>query len=206
MALTSTRTGINRARRRTANAEGPRAKLRRGRFILIAAVVLLVTLIFVFCLLAARANIFGTRDWFVGAVARLDPEYAALNDRELALDEREQTLDERAEQLASDQKKQDTRDEALNLREDEMDEREANARAAFFRPPLTEQELEDLRSLGRVYAKMDAGVAADILMRLYEIEYTAAILYHMPEKYAAAVLAAMDAERAARITEILLEE
>ena len=216
--------GDKKGRKKGKEAAG---KKRSGvKFVLIFLLVLIV-LIACFAV-AVTLNLFGTRDIVGGtlsqplirAVAWLDPEFteveAAIREagdkREVELDTREADMDERESEL-------DTRDEALIQRERQLDRRAAaldrreqninHAETATSIPPfqrqLTDEEIEGFVSLSRSYSKMPPESAAAIIAEIYTLEDAATIIYYMAERSAGPVLAAMDPELAARITEVLLK-
>jgi flagellar motility protein MotE (MotC chaperone) len=103
-------------------------------------------------------------------------------------------------------------EEQLDRRSIGLDRREAALNQAAEVAPrpddprreLTEQELADIQSVSRTYAQMPPETAAEILMELYEMHDVARILFHMTERNVAAILAALEVEYAARVTEMLL--
>ena len=164
------------------------------------------------------------------AIVWLDPEYSSVKktlvqtsntrreelekeyqDRKTELDYRERDLEslrlelEGREAAAVDNEKQlDKRAAALDKREANIGIAESVAPPIYLRE-LSEQELSALQSLSRAYASMEAEAAATILAELHEPESAAVIIFHMSERKAAAILAVMDPDLAARITELLME-
>ena len=130
---------------------------------------------------------------------RLEAELETLNDRELA-------LNERAAKIASDEQRLDRRKTELDKRESDLNVRDATPRAPIYRQPLSDQQLADMKSIGKTYENMDPTDAARIMATLYNAEDMAAIVYYMSERGAAAVLTEMDVRLAARITDLLLKE
>jgi len=140
--------------------------------------------------------------------ARLEAERMTLERR---YQERNEELDEREDQILLLEGVLDTRESLLDRRENDLDRREEVIIAMYERTvplhrrdPISEQDLEDMRSLSRTYTQMAPDVASERLIRLYDPRDVAAILYFMAERNAAAILAAMDPGYAANITEILL--
>lgn len=107
------------------------------------------------------------------------------------------------QQLATRETQLDRRSASLDRREESMDTREAE-RLPLFRRNLTAQEIEDITSLARTYTQMSPEAAAGILSEVNDLQHVATILFFMTERHAGAILAAMEAELAAEITEILL--
>ena len=172
------------------------------------------------------------RDFFISAAAWLDPESSGIIDnlskreeefikfkteteveiaklqrssdeRETGLSERESTLDEREAAIADREAQMDRQKESLTAWEKEISEKEFSLTPAFRRD-LSDQEIEDMQSLARTYAAMEADTAASIMAALYNEIDAASILYYMSERNAAAILSVMDVDFAAKVTEILL--
>jgi len=175
-------------------------------------------------------NLFGVRDWVGGvltdpltkAIVWLNPEFTSIEERLQArgdarkaeLDEREADIASRTSVLNERDLANESREQQLNRLSDALDRREQNIEdreeafspeVPYFRRPLTEDEIADLQALARSYASMDSESAAEIMAELYSLEDAATILYYMADRYAGAILAAMNPELAARITEVLLE-
>jgi len=190
--------------------------------VLVAAFVVLLVL-----------NLFGIRDiaggvvidplistivWFDPGFTSVDDELRAKSDeREAELNKRETGINERDEKLAKRESEIENRESMLDSKEIQLNRRSASldsqeeqatqtARPSLplYRRAMTEQELADMQSLSRKYSRMTPDAAADILMELNDDRHVAAILYYMSERNASAILAVMDAEYAAKITEILL--
>jgi len=222
--------GKKKGEKPAADAE-PKKKGIKLKLILIIVPVVLVAA----CVALLIFNLFGARDILNGlvgnpiikAVVWLDPEFssidrelrkmsddrsAALDKREYGLDDRDAALDKRASELDNRGAELnewgiqlDKRETAVSKREESVKEAETASGTSAIRRVLTEQELADYRSLSRSYANMDPDAAAKILAQMKDLNDAAAILFYMSERGAAAVLAAMDAQLAARLTEILLE-
>jgi len=186
------------------------------------------------CVAAVILNFFGARDilsgWIsdplISAVVWLDPEFSSVNQqlrnrsnereekldkrsgeldtREGELNRREEGLQSREEQTGEWEIKLDKRSEQLDKREEQLRQAQAPALPAYQRE-LTEQELSDMRSLSRSYAQMDPEAAAAILTALNDTDGVATIIYHMSERNAALILAAMDKNFAAKVTDRLLQ-
>lgn len=186
---------------------GHAGKSRKRLIILLAAFVLLAA-IATFVFLALRLDFLGARSVFIGAVDSLDPDYVALAERTRYEDARSAELDAREAQLREESDRLDSRGAELDSAKAAFDaERSAAAERqdeVGYWLGLSPQETEDIKSLGRTYAAMDAAAAAEIMARLYTVNDMAAILYHMAEKRVAPILEAMDRQLAAQITEVLL--
>jgi flagellar motility protein MotE (MotC chaperone) len=164
-----------------------------------------------------------TCDFFMDAAIWLDPDTASISSR---LDRRSAELDRRSAELDKRTGEIDIRKTGLDDREREIASAEANSnkRSAdldkreqdlktvqethvpVYRRILTDQELEDMKSLSRTFSRMTPETAVDILTRLYDPNDVAAILYYMSERDAAAIMSAMTVEYAAKLTEIFLYE
>ena len=149
----------------------------------------------------------------------LDPGYSTINQRlieEQAEQEqwfREQSgkMDEREEFIILQEDALTAREQQVERRANELNRREEQILAMYERTvPLyrrddrTEQEMEDMLSLSRLYTNMSPEAAAERLVALHDPRDVAAILYYMGERNAASILAAFDVRFAAEITEILL--
>jgi flagellar motility protein MotE (MotC chaperone) len=69
---------------------------------------------------------------------------------------------------------------------------------------LDEEEVAYFKKMSLVYAKMDPVISASVMLELYDIQKTAAIIYYMLPEKSARILENMEAETAAQITEIIL--
>lgn len=148
-------------------------------------------------------NLFSIRDLFFDTVYSLDPDYRAAEEMIADVKKREAELKSREEKLKKDEQRLEMLQQELDERETELDEREI-AIIPLYLKPLSDDELENMKSISRVYSEMTPEKAAEILASLYSVDDMAAILYYMPEKSSAAILAAMDKELAVEITDVLL--
>ena len=128
---------------------------------------------------------------------------AGLSERESAISGKEEALDIREKALVSRESQLVIRSASLDNREEQMDQL-FDMSIPLYRRDMTEQELEDMRSLSRAYSKMTPEKAAGILVDLKDDQYAAAILYHMGERNAAAIMAVMETGVAAEITKVLM--
>jgi len=142
--------------------------------------------------------------------AEIEKRATGLNEREKGIGEREAQLDERkveqdtfGESLTKRESQLDRRSKALDVREEQMD-KASNPAEPLYHRVMSEQELADIQSLSRSYAQMAPEAAAEILVKLKDEQHVAVLLYHMTERNAAAILAVMDSEFAAKMTDILL--
>jgi len=149
----------------------------------------------------------------------LDPEYHTIRQRLRAeeeaslrrFEERTAELNRREADIGILEDMVVSREQVVERRTHDLDRREEQIIAMyertiplFRRPDRTDQEMEDMLSLSRMYTRMSPDVAATILVQLYDPRDVAGILYYMSERNAAAILSEMDVRYAANITEILL--
>ena len=182
-------------------------KKKKGRKLKIILIIVIVFLVSGFIFEELYFNYLGIRDIFIDAVVRLDPAYGArekaLDVRENELNEFQNELDAREKSIGFRESQNDRRSMELETREETVNDREKRVTPLYLRK-MTEQEQLDMQSLGRSYALMPPEAAVEILMDLERTDYVAAILYNMSERNASAILAVMDPEYAAVITELLL--
>jgi len=148
----------------------------------------------------------------------LDPGFSSIRSR-LAVEEETQIkrMEERREEMERLEEELELREAALLAREQaierrgfDLDRREEQIIAMYertiplYRRDMTEQELEDMLQISRIYTQLSPEAAAERLVRLYDPRDVAAILYFMGERNSASILAQMDIGYAAEITEILL--
>ena len=148
----------------------------------------------------------------------LDPDYLEINQRleaeretqEKIFEERTEDLDGREEVIVIREDSLGQREQQLEWRAQELDRREEHIMAMYERTvplwkrDMTEEELEDMLSLSRLYSQMSPEDAAARLVALHDPRDVAGILYYMNERNAASILAAFEVRYAAQITEILL--
>lgn len=169
---------------------------------------IIIPLFIVFVIVAGLAaalifNLFSLQDMFFDTIYSLDPDYISVDVLRSELDRREAELNEKEEKLLKNEQRLEKLREELNKRKSELDERETAIIPLYLRP-LNEEELANMKSVGRIYSQMAPEEAAEILASLYSVDDMAAILYYMPEKSSAAILAAMDTALAAEITNVLI--
>ena len=180
---------------------------KKGKKLKIILIIVLVLLVAGFVFEEVYYNILGTRDMLIDAVVKLDPDFRA---REAKLDEREASLLKLQTELDARERTASSRETQNLKRTTELDDREKTLDdlqqrlTPLYRRAMTEQELEDMVSLSRSYSRMAPEDAAVILLELSQPDDVAAILYYMNERNAAAILAVMEPEFAATITDILL--
>ena len=182
-------------------------KKKKGRKLKIILILVLVVLVVGFVAEEIIFNYLGVRDMFIDAVISLDPEYGEREQRyvdwEADLTARESEMSRREQAVQSRQGQNERRTIELNLMEEELKEQQQSL-TPLWRRVMSEQELADMQSLSRSYALMAPETAAERLVQLEDMEDVAAIMYYMVERNAAAILAAMEPEYAAALTEILL--
>ena len=185
-----------------------KAGKKKDGILKVVLVIILTILIAGFVFEELYYNSLGTREMLIDAVVRLDPEYGSreknLDEREAAISTLESQLELRERTITSREKQNDSRTTDLQKREVEFQNMVSSWSAPLYKREMTEQELLDMQSLSRAYSLMTPEAAAAILIELGQIEDVAAILYHMTNRNASAILAVMDPGYAAEITNILL--
>lgn len=194
-------------RRRKKDADSPAGEGKsRSRKRIIKLVVLILLLFFVagFLYASVRYDLWSVRSRFIGMVNRLDPAYVGVQQAaadQLRADQQQLAVDQA--KLKSDRENLDAREALLNLREEQVETQEI-ARTPIHRRLLTDQQREELQSLGKIYNNMEPEAAAEIITELYDVIDMATLLYFMNQAKAADVLTYMDPALAAAITEELL--
>ena len=195
---------------REAKAEGeaPAGKVKKkGHKLKIILIIVLVVLVACFVFEETYFNYLGLRTMLFDAVATIDPDYRmrveALGERERELNAMRAELDAREKTITSREAQNERRSAELQKQTDDIRDREALL-TPLYRRQMSEQEQEDMASISLSYSRMTPENAANILLELNKPDDVAAILYFMSERNAAAILAVMEPEFAARITEIWL--
>ena len=219
-------------KKKTKSSDESGEKKKKPVWLKIIIIVVPILLIGGFVFEEIYFNWLGVRDWtrdaFINASIWLDPDDAGsvrrtlnarsdeldkreadieaedkkLDARRADLDARKAQLDAREDELSGREKQVAKRDTELDKREQDITINEASKTPIYRR--MTDQDINDMRSLGSTYAAMAPETAANILMRIYDPHDVAAILYYMSEKSAAAILSEMDPVYAANLTEIML--
>ena len=188
------------------NGKG-RKKKKKHRLLVIILILVIVILVGGFVFEELYFNFLHLRDAFIDAVVRLDPDYRSremrLDDRETDIYKRETELKEREKTVDSKETQNIRRSAELDAREKKLSDQEAWM-TPKLRSQLTAQEILDMQSLSKSYAQMAPDAAAAILVKLKRPDDAAIVLYYMTERNAGAILAAMEPDFAAAITEILL--
>ena len=200
-------------------------KKSSGMWMIVLILILIVVLAIAIVVLSLFFDLFGARNLandilaepLMSTIVWLDPEFSSIEEgltvaaeeREKALDDREAELDTREEELEARKAEANELETRLERRSVALDRREQQLNVfenalPVFRREMTEQEINNMTSLSRTYAQMSPEAAAGILAELPEPNHVASILYFMSERNAASILAAMDVEYAAQLTEILL--
>ena len=204
--------------------KGPKEKGGAGGIIIIMILVLLI-LIGGFAA-ALYFDVFDTRviiadiitDPLLDIIIWLDPGYSSINQRllterelqERRFEERAEDLDNREAEVKQLEDILTSREQQLDRRAFDLDRREEQIIAMYertvpiHRRDMTDEELDDMLSLSRTFTQMSPETAAQILVELYDPRDVAALLYYMGERNAASILAVMNVDYAAEITEILL--
>ena len=182
-------------------------KKKKGGLLKVILLIVLLLLIAGFVFEEVYFNYLGTRDIVVDALVAFDPTYKTRDEllavREDEVGRKKAELDTRERSVASKESQNARRGAELDKREEELRELEQYLIPLHLRE-MTEQELADMQSISKSYSLMPPESAADILNEIIYPDDVAAILYYMNERKAAAILAVMDPEFSARITEILL--
>ncbi|MCL1816304.1 MAG: hypothetical protein FWG43_01700 [Clostridiales bacterium] len=198
---------------------------RRGFPLLALLLALLIALALVayaayyFDLFQARTKLLNSAN---NALASLSPEYrdgnSLLTEREKALDSREAELDQREQEI---QKKEDAaskEDERLNQRASALDSRESIIKQSaqdeqgeqtaipLYRQEISDEKMEELENLGKIYSRMDTEAAAKALSLLNGSIEMAEVLYYMDKKAASALLDQLEPELTAQITREMLRK
>lgn len=154
---------------------------------------------------------FGARTTVITLVNRLDPEFVELERRiiNFNIDSREiiETLEQRERELDQWESELELANSTLVLNRNDLADREHNLRMReeMLHPILIRiEENAHIYSLARVYAHMAPLAAAQRLSEIEDRYYAATILFVMEETSKALVLAQMDPDLAARLTEILM--
>jgi len=148
----------------------------------------------------------------------LDPGFSSIRQRlaveeeaqDRRLEERKLEMDEREADIEILEAAISSREQILERRGFDLDRREEQIVAMYertiplYRRDMTEDELDDMLQISRIYTQLAPEAAAERLVRLYDRRDVAAILYFMGERNAASILAEMEVGYAAEITEILL--
>jgi len=157
-------------------------------------------------------------DPLLDVIIWLDPGYNTISQRLRSEEESSaRRFAERMEELALREAEIEllegsmvSREQQVERRTHDLDRREEQILAMYertmplWRRDMTEEEMEDMVSISRIYTNMSPEDAANRLIQLYDPRDVAAILYFMGERNSASILAQMDVRYAANITEILL--
>lgn len=150
---------------------------------------------------AERLPLIGSvvREWRSGAGAtpRPSPEQTALAERERALAQREFELAQAEAELAERELQIEWRERELAAREQQLAEQEALLEARLPGPGIDE--------VVAIYRNMKADAAADRIARLDNLT-AITVLKRVEREHAARILAAMEAGRAAELSQALADE
>ena len=181
-------------------------KKKRGKLKVIL-IILLILLVAGFVAEEVYFNWLGTRDMLIEAVLKLDPDVrardASVRIREAQLKEKEEAFEARERAVSSREAQNERLRSELDRRDADLRDKELRA-TPLYRRPMSEDDLAEMVSLSRSYSQMSPESAMAILVEFDRAEDVAAILFYMTERNAAAILAEMDPEYAAQITNILL--
>lgn len=180
-------------------------KKKKGKAFKIAVSVFLILAVAGFLVISLMYNLFSVRDSLLKTAYSMDPDFVAAGQLRDQLAQKETELADRESKVSAEEQRLAELKKKLDERKKELDQRERES-IPIYRRPMTEDELGDMKSIGKIYAEMQPEDAAAILISLYSTEDMAAVLYHMSEKSSAAILSAMDTTVAAEITDMLLHE
>lgn len=152
----------------------------------------------------------GVRTSILTTVNRLDPGFRYAKEEQLAEYNRNVEAVEAAQKqlnldIAAFEKSRAEQNAALDKRKKELDEQEIFT-LPLYRQGLSDDKIDEIKQLAKIYENMDAEDAADIMSRLYDVSHMAAILFYMKPAPAADVMSSMPADLAARVTTELLRE
>jgi len=193
----------------------------------VIAVMLIIALLLVGSFGAAvYFNVFSARaitadlvnDPLLRVIIWLDPSFSTVDERmreeadarDRRLSALEEKLNERIAEVEQRESRADTREQQLDRWAIELNNREEQIIAMYertiplYRRDMTDQERDDMISYARTFTQMSPEDAAEILVRIGSVENTAAILYFMGERNAAAIMAALHPDYAAAVTNVWL--
>jgi len=199
----------------------------KKKSIMLPLLLILIPLLLIGCAVAAIImNLFNARGMVNEVLSDplfrfsvwLNPDYtsveqelqAMVDERTEQVEQREQYADTRFEEIEQREEAANTREQLLDRRAAAIERREDELTQMYqmtvplYRRDMTEQEIADMESLVRTFAQMSPEDAAEILIEMAEPRDVAAILYFMVERNAAAIMAVMERDYAAELTEILL--
>lgn len=168
-------------------------------------------LVFLFLLLAAGTvayfsvanNLFGGRDYVIeqlnSALIALDWNYKSLAEKQAELELREAAVLSKEEELEKKEQKLKEKQAAASVTTGGSLSNFENLIAS-----LTEERKTQIQQISAIYTGMDSKKAADAVAKLSSLEDMALVLYFMKEKSAAAVMADLTTDTAARITAFML--
>jgi flagellar motility protein MotE (MotC chaperone) len=129
-------------------------------------------------------------------IARLEELARSIAEESAALEQTRADLEAREVALEKTRLEVEARETDVTTRTAELDER--TAKVETFEGDMTQ--------LAAIYEGMDPVSAASICEEIYDSDDIARLLSKMEQSNASAILAAMTPERAARVTEVLMEE
>lgn len=168
-------------------------------------IVLVILVILVVGGLAASVffNLFGIRDKMIGFLVSFEPEYVHYTELLADVEAREAALTEQEELITADQEALTARSAALDEREAALLEEETRY-TPVLRGNLTESQLADMKTLGRIYSGMAPDNAANIILEMHTIADMAIIFFYMDAASAAAVMELLPTDTAAEVTTVML--
>ena len=178
-------------------------KKKKRKLPLIIFILVLLILIAAFLTAHLYFDLFGWKEPMFEIMHRFDPGYVEIADREVAVTERELALEQLELTLSEREDAIIVKELQLQKRNTELNDLE-KSRVPVYRPPINESDREYMESVAKIYAGMEPENAASVMGNLYSIEDMAAIIYFMSTSKAAAILECMTPQRAAQITDQLI--
>ncbi len=130
---------------------------------------------------------------------------AELSERETKVGLKEEELKIKETELSEKEKELIVKENNLKIfGQSEQAEREYDQTFQEMIAGLTDEEIAYFKRMSSVYSKMEPAEAASVLVKLYDIQKIAAIIYYMQPSASAPILELMDEETAADITEMIL--
>ena len=182
-----------------------RAGKKRRSASLIVGILIIIVLFIGFAFTVFYFDFFNVRTGFFAFLHGIDPDYRGMTEREAAIAEKTLELSNREQGITAEEDRLKAVESGLSERETAVIQRE-QIKTPIYRPPVNDEDVVYMKSIGKIYASMDPVAAADIMVRLYSTEDMAAVIYYMTQPEAAAILERMPANTAADITDRLLHE
>ncbi len=157
------------------------------------------------CVLVVTNDLFGGRGAIIRSLTDIDPAYLSLQQQELELEAQKIQLSAREESVRR-------KEEGLEAKETEIEEKTlalqqeiASSSLELYLESISDERLDQLKQIGKIYSNMDPEKAADALSEIGSVIDMAVVVFYMDPVYSAQVLGYIDAELAAEITESMLK-